>query len=239
MLYLYLSVSDKTISAALLRLNNNVQLPVYYVSKTLLQAEFNYAPLEKLILALLVASRKLRHYFDAHPITLYTSHPIKDALRRADFSGRMEKWSVELGRFHIEYQPRTSIKGQVLADFVAEFTEPSVRHAERADSSVPIATPLPIDTEGANPTRIDESPEDVQPMELDLVSEETEKEKGVQFMEIDRADRDADPTDIWTLYIDGSSSKTGSGAGIIIKTPEGSIMEQAIRLDFSTTNNEA
>ena len=126
MLYLYLSVSDKAVSAALLRLNNNVQLPVYYVSKTLLLAEFNYAPLEKLILALLVASRKLRHYFDAHPITLYTSHPIKDALRRADFSGRMEKWSVELGRFHIEYQPRTSIKGQVLADFVAEFTEPSV-----------------------------------------------------------------------------------------------------------------
>jgi hypothetical protein len=71
----------------------------------MLSTELNYTPLKKLILALLTASRKLRHYFDAHPITLYTSHPIKDALRRADFSGRMEKWSVEFGRFHIEFQP--------------------------------------------------------------------------------------------------------------------------------------
>ena len=43
-------------------------------------------------------------------------------MRKADLSGRMEKWSVELGRFHIEYEPRTAIKGQVLADFIVEFT---------------------------------------------------------------------------------------------------------------------
>ncbi|WP_375692541.1 RNase H-like domain-containing protein, partial [Bartonella sp. AP4SXKL] len=121
MLYLYLPLSDKAISAALMRSDGGIQRPVYYISKTLISAELNYTPLEKLVLALVTASRKLQHYFDAHPITLYTSHPIKAALRRADFSGRMEKWSVELGRYHIEYVPRTAIKGQVLADLIAEF----------------------------------------------------------------------------------------------------------------------
>ena len=82
----------------------------------------NYLPIGKLVLAVITASRKLRHYFDAHPIKVLTSHPIKATLGKADFSGRMEKWSVELGRFHIEYEPRIAIKGQVLADFIAEFT---------------------------------------------------------------------------------------------------------------------
>jgi ribonuclease HI len=255
MLYLYLAASDKAVSAVLIRLNNNIQLPVYYVSKTLLPAEFNYTPLEKLILALLVASRKLRHYFDAHPITLYTSHPItlytshpiKDALRRVDFSGRMEKWSVELGRFHIEYQPRTSIKGQVLAYFVAELTP--VPPPEAVFSSVPMDNFLPIATEGANITITPRTDNSLEDMEVDSGNRRTEPDKdldqpqvsdeNIQFMEVDPEDRDADPEDMWTLYIDGSSNKTGSGAGIIIKTPEGSIIEQAVRLDFNTTNNEA
>ena len=108
-------------------------------------------------MALLVASRKLRHYFDAHPITIYTSHLLKDALRRADFSGRMEKWYVELGRFHIEYLPRTSIKGQVIADLIAEFTEPAevliepamLKHPEET-SIIPVATDIemPMATRG-------------------------------------------------------------------------------------------
>lgn len=48
---------------------------------------------------------------------------MKASLRRFDISGIMEKWSVELSRFHIEYEPRTAIKGKVLADFIAEFTD--------------------------------------------------------------------------------------------------------------------
>ena len=71
--------------------------------------------------ALVIASRKLKHYFDAHPIKVLTSHPIRATLRRADLTGRMEKWSVELNRFHIDYEPQIAIKGQVLADFIAEF----------------------------------------------------------------------------------------------------------------------
>ena len=82
----------------------------------------NYLPLEKLVLALITALRKLRHYFDAHPIKVLTSSPIKAALKNADLSNRMEKWLVELGRFHIQYEPRTTIKGYIIADFITEFT---------------------------------------------------------------------------------------------------------------------
>ena len=60
-----------------------------------------------------------------------------------------------------------------------------------------------------------------------------------QFMEVDPKDRSADPPDLWTVFIDGSSTKAGSGAGIVIKTLEGSIIEQAVRFNFGATNNEA
>ena len=89
---------------------------------TSLDAEQRYLPLEKLAFALVIASRKLKHYFEAHTIIILTSHPLKAVLRKADLSGRLSKWSVELGRFDIQFQPRTAIKGQILADFIAEFT---------------------------------------------------------------------------------------------------------------------
>lgn len=121
-LYLYLSVSNYTVSSALICEVAGIQHLVYYASKTLLDAEKRYLPLEKLAFALLIASRKLKHYFEAHTIIVLTSHPLKAVLRKADFLGRLSKWSVELERFDIQFQPRTAIKGQILADFINEFT---------------------------------------------------------------------------------------------------------------------
>ena len=51
---------------------------------------------------------------------------LKTILQRADYTGRIAKWGTILGAFDIKYMPRTSIKGQVLADLVAEFTEPEI-----------------------------------------------------------------------------------------------------------------
>ncbi|TNV98812.1 hypothetical protein C5H24_12470, partial [Xylella fastidiosa] len=134
-LILYLAVSEHAISAALLRTEGTEQKPIYFVSETLLDAHTRYLPLEKLVKALIMASRKLPHYFLEHPITVYTEFPIKALLRKADFSGRISTWSVELSQYDIDFQPRTAIKGQVLADFVAEFTpteaeSPTVREYE-------------------------------------------------------------------------------------------------------------
>lgn len=100
-----------------------VQKPVYYVSRSLVGAEINYLPIEKLVLALTNASTKLRYYFDAHPNKVLTSTPMKASLHRSDLSGRIEKWFVKLSIFHIEYEPRTAIKGQVLTDFIVKFTD--------------------------------------------------------------------------------------------------------------------
>ncbi|XP_058208180.1 uncharacterized protein LOC131321193 [Rhododendron vialii] len=121
-LILYLAVSEHAVSAVLLRNKGSEQIPVYYVSKTLLDAETKYLSLEKLVLALRTTARKLPHYFQSHKIVVYTEFPLKSLLRKADFSGCISTWSVELSQYDIDYQPRTTIKGQILADFVAEFS---------------------------------------------------------------------------------------------------------------------
>ncbi|XXG70273.1 hypothetical protein AAC387_Pa06g3069 [Persea americana] len=95
------------------------------MSKTLLDAETRYLQLEKLALALVSASRKLSHYFQTFTIVVTTEYPLKALLRKADFSGRISKWAVELGQYDISHQPRTAIKAQVLADFIMEFTPQS------------------------------------------------------------------------------------------------------------------
>nr|XP_023895718.1 uncharacterized protein LOC112007578 [Quercus suber] len=120
-LFMYLVVSDHVVSVVLLK-DGGIQQPVYYISKTLVDAEKRYLPLEKLVLALIHATRKLPHYFQAHTVYVLTEYPLQSLLRRSDFTGRIAKWGTRLGSFDIRYRPRHSVKGQVLADFVAEFS---------------------------------------------------------------------------------------------------------------------
>ena len=69
-------------------------------------------------------TRKLPHYFQAHTVVVLTQLPLKTILRSADYTGRIAKWGTVLEVFDIKYMPRTSVKGQVLVDLVAEFVEP-------------------------------------------------------------------------------------------------------------------
>jgi len=85
-----------------------------------------YLPLEKVILAVVHATRKLPHYFQAHTVVVLTQLPLKSVLRSADYTGRIAMWSTILGAFDIKYMPRTSIKGQVLADLIAKFAKPPI-----------------------------------------------------------------------------------------------------------------
>ena len=114
-LFAYITVASYPVSLVLIRVNNGVQRPVYYVSKSLHEAEVRYLPLEKAILAVVLGTRKLPHYFQPHTVVV---------LRSADYTGRIAKWGIILGAYDIKYMPRTSVKGQVLVDLVAEFTEP-------------------------------------------------------------------------------------------------------------------
>uniref|UniRef100_A0A2N9HX21 Uncharacterized protein n=1 Tax=Fagus sylvatica TaxID=28930 RepID=A0A2N9HX21_FAGSY len=161
-LFLYLAVSERAVSAILIRIKDTVQCPVYYTSKTMTEAETRYLPLEK--------------------------YPVQAMFHKADFIGRIWKWGAKIGTLDVKYLPRTAIKGQILADFVAEFTPT----AEQKD---------------LNETTFQENtPED---------------------------------SGWWKIYVDGASNAKGSGTGVVIITPDETIIEQSIRLDFKTSNNEA
>ncbi|XP_022874289.1 uncharacterized protein LOC111393127 [Olea europaea var. sylvestris] len=149
---LYLAISNEAISAVLIREEGMTQLPIYYTSKALLSPETRYPDMEKLALALITTSRKLRPYFQAHTIHVLTNFPL-----------------------------RAAIKGQALADFVAEFVN------------------LP---------------------EVDEIIENVEL-----------------PT--WNLFMDGSFGDTGSGAEVVLISPEGHKLNSAIRFMFKATNNVA
>uniref|UniRef100_A0A2N9I9Y3 Uncharacterized protein n=1 Tax=Fagus sylvatica TaxID=28930 RepID=A0A2N9I9Y3_FAGSY len=153
-LYLYLVVSSSAVSSALIHEEERVQKPVYYISRALKGAEERYSNMEKLAFALLIASRKLRPYFQAHSIIVLTDYPLRKAMNKPDAA-------------------------QALVDFIAEFTHP-------------------WEEEG----------------ELEQLK-------------------------IWTVSIDGSSTKEMGGARIILVSPEKDKFEYAIQLCFRAMNNEA
>ena len=107
--------------AVLVKEESSRQSPINYISKELQATENNYPTIEKMDFTLIIASRKLMHYFFSHPIRVRTQFPLSTTLGKAETSGRMLKWAIELTEYHILYEPRVAIKGQVLADFVAEF----------------------------------------------------------------------------------------------------------------------
>jgi hypothetical protein len=126
---LYISTTTNVVSTGLVAEQEAegqaypVQRPMYYVSKILADAKTRYTQPQKLLYALLITSRKLRHYFQAHKIMVPSSFPLGEIIRNCDASSRIVKWSVELGEFKIEFCPRQAIKSQILADFVSEWTE--------------------------------------------------------------------------------------------------------------------
>ena len=96
---------------------------MFFVSKSLADAETRYSHLEQVALALRIAAKKLRPYFQVHPIVVLTDLPIRSTIHKPDLSGRMDRWVVELSEYGIQYKPRLSKKGQVLVDFIAELPQ--------------------------------------------------------------------------------------------------------------------
>ena len=111
LLTLYLAVSDFATSAALVRERDRVRQLVYYCSQALRGAEERYPKMEKLILALVTTSRKLRPYFQAHTVEVPTKYPMKQILHKPETFGRLIKWAIELSEFDIRYKLRTAVKG--------------------------------------------------------------------------------------------------------------------------------
>ena len=94
--------------------------------------------MEKLILALVTAARKLPPYFQAHTIEISTEYLMKQVLHKPETSGRLMKWAIKLSEFDIRYKLKTAIKGQILADFVMEFASTELAEATQLTSDLSI-----------------------------------------------------------------------------------------------------
>jgi ribonuclease HI len=103
-----------------------VQRPVYYVSEVLSKTKARYPQIQKPLYAVALPRRKLRHYFEAHPVTVVSSFPLGEILRNPNAAGRIAKWSMELMGETLAYAPCKAIKSQILADFIAEWTDPQL-----------------------------------------------------------------------------------------------------------------
>jgi ribonuclease HI len=128
-LLLYLAVTTHVVSSAIVVERQEdghaypVQRPVYFFSKVLSESKARYQPVQKLLYAVLITSRKLRHYFQEYSISVITDYPLGDILRNQDATGRISKWVVEFGALNIDFKPRTAIKSQALVDFMTEWRE--------------------------------------------------------------------------------------------------------------------
>jgi len=131
-LCLYFAVTEKAISPVLLQEQDQVQRPIYFVSKVLQGPEVRYQALEKAALAVVFSARRLCHYFQSFTVMVMTNLPIRKVLQKPDVAGRMARWAVELSEFDIHYEPMGPIKGQIYADFVVELSS-SATQQEGAD----------------------------------------------------------------------------------------------------------
>ena len=110
-LFVYLAVSDIAISVALFKENEDrKQRPVFFVNKSLADVETQYNHLEQAALALRIAAKKLRPYFQVHPIVVLIDLPLRSTIHKSDLSGRMARWAIELSEYGIQYKPKLSKK---------------------------------------------------------------------------------------------------------------------------------
>ena len=110
-LFAYIVVAPHIVSLVLVRVDNGIQRPVYYMSKSLHEVEVRYLLLEKAILAVVHATRKLPHFIQAHTVVVLTQLSLRALLRSANYTGRIAKWGTILRVFDIKYMPRASVKG--------------------------------------------------------------------------------------------------------------------------------
>jgi ribonuclease HI len=128
-LYLYMAATTQVVNAVIVVERTEeghalpVQWPVYYISGILSETKARYPQVQNLLYAVVLARRKLCHYFEAHPVTVVSSFPLGEIIRNPDAAGRIAKWSVELMGEALAYAPRKAIKYQILADFVVEWTD--------------------------------------------------------------------------------------------------------------------
>jgi hypothetical protein len=119
--YIYLSVGDTSIASVVVQLYDGKERVVFYLSRRLPDTEIRYSDMEKLCLCLFFTCTQLRHILlSAEVIIICKLDVIKHMLSAPVLKGRLRKWMFALSEFDIRYQPAKAVKGQALADLIAE-----------------------------------------------------------------------------------------------------------------------
>jgi hypothetical protein len=136
-LLLYVAASPHAVSTTLVqeqaREGTTRQCPVYFVSEVLTTSKCNMTELEKIAYSVVMASHKLRHYFEAFKVWVTSDRGLSKLFRNLEVSVRIAKWAAELSGYHITFEPRIAIKSQVLADFIVDWTGPITQPDEPAE----------------------------------------------------------------------------------------------------------
>jgi hypothetical protein len=128
-LLIYVAATTQVVSAAVVVERREeghallIQRPVYFISEVLSETKVCYPQIQKLLYAVILTRRKMRHYFESHPVTVVSSFPLGEIIQSREASGRIAKWAAELMGETLSFAPRKAIKSQVLADFLAEWTD--------------------------------------------------------------------------------------------------------------------
>jgi hypothetical protein len=146
-LLLYVSATNSVVSVVLVQEIEEEgklkQIPVYFASEALSGSKIFYFELEKIAYVVIMAARKLRHYFEGHRIRVITNQPLNNLFANREASTRIIKWGAELSEYIVDFERRSAIKSQVLADFVVDWTSPT----PNLDEEIP--TPWIVQCDGA------------------------------------------------------------------------------------------
>jgi hypothetical protein len=174
---LYVAADTQTIGSALIQQFEGKERVVAYLSRKLLDPETRYSAAEKLCLCVYYSCTKFRHYLlNAECIVYSKFDVIKHMLSMPIFNGRIGKWILALSEFELRFESAKAVKGQIVADFIAE----------HRDSSINLLKITP-----------------------------------------------------WALFFDGSSCGKGGGVGILLISPKREMLEFAIPIQSTITNNQA
>jgi hypothetical protein len=145
-LLLYVFASNLAVSVVLVQEKEEgklKQILVYFAAEALSGSKIFYSELEKIAYAVIMAARKLRHYFEGHRIRVITNQPLSDLFANREASTRIIKWGAELSEYIVDFERRSAIKSQVLADFAVDWTSPT----QNLDEEIP--TPWIVQCDGA------------------------------------------------------------------------------------------
>jgi hypothetical protein len=136
-LQLYIAATDQVISTVLVVEREEpdhaygVQRPIYFISEVLNESKTRYTQIQKFIYAILITTRKLKHYFDGFHVVIKTEFPLHTIIHNKDANGRIAKWAMELCPFDLEFTCRDTIKSQALANFMVEWIDLSILTSQR------------------------------------------------------------------------------------------------------------